>query len=153
VRLALQTPTRYWEREHLSGFAETDSNSEIWNPTWNSPGTRGVLEIYQEGELAQELDGMREEARLRWGAKLIDQVFPGLEADFAHSVTWSWQQNEWSRGAWGNVVPGQAAGWYPVLPLPEGRIHFAGEHTSANFGYMQGALASGYRAAREITAA
>jgi len=30
----------------------------------------------------------------------------------------------------------------------EGRVHFAGEHTST--GWMDGALESGYRAAREI---
>jgi monoamine oxidase len=33
---------------------------------------------------------------------------------------------------------------------PEGRIHFAGEHASDYHGWMQGALVSGLRAAREI---
>jgi monoamine oxidase len=35
--------------------------------------------------------------------------------------------------------------------VPEGAIDFAGEHTSLNFqGYMEGAVRSGRRAAREI---
>ena len=38
----------------------------------------------------------------------------------------------------------------PVIPLPEGRIHFAGDHTSALPGWMQGALESGIRAATEV---
>jgi len=34
---------------------------------------------------------------------------------------------------------------------PTGTIHFAGEHASLNFqGYMEGAVRSGRRAAREI---
>jgi monoamine oxidase len=35
--------------------------------------------------------------------------------------------------------------------VPEGTVHFAGEHTSLNFqGYMEGAVRSGRCAAREI---
>ncbi|MBA2646369.1 MAG: FAD-dependent oxidoreductase, partial [Pyrinomonadaceae bacterium] len=33
---------------------------------------------------------------------------------------------------------------------PEGRVHFAGDHTSAWIRWMQGALHSGLRVAREV---
>jgi len=37
--------------------------------------------------------------------------------------------------------------------VPEGPIHFAGEHTSYDFqGFMEGGARSGQRAAREILA-
>jgi monoamine oxidase len=37
--------------------------------------------------------------------------------------------------------------------MPSGRIFFAGEHTSVKWqGYMNGAIASGLRAAEEISA-
>jgi monoamine oxidase len=36
---------------------------------------------------------------------------------------------------------------------PEGLIHFAGEHTSAWHGWMNGALESGNRAAAEVNQA
>jgi monoamine oxidase len=39
----------------------------------------------------------------------------------------------------------------PHLARPEGRVHFAGDHTSAWSGWMQGALESGLRAAREVS--
>jgi monoamine oxidase len=38
----------------------------------------------------------------------------------------------------------------PDISTPQGRLHFAGEHTSAWMGWMEGALQSGERAAREI---
>jgi monoamine oxidase len=38
----------------------------------------------------------------------------------------------------------------PEISGPEDRIHFAGEHTSPWTGWMEGALESGERAAREI---
>jgi monoamine oxidase len=41
----------------------------------------------------------------------------------------------------------------PHIAKPEGRIYFAGEHTSPWNGWMQGALHSGERVAQEIHAA
>ena len=41
-------------------------------------------------------------------------------------------------------------GFITTLAQPEGRIHFAGEHTSAWTGWMQGALESARRTVREI---
>lgn len=40
--------------------------------------------------------------------------------------------------------------WLPELARPDGRIHFAGEHTSVLAVTMEGALESGVRAARQI---
>ncbi len=48
------------------------------------------------------------------------------------------------------IRPGQVADLLPHVSKPEGRVHFAGEHTSIWHGWMQGALASGLRAAREV---
>ena len=39
---------------------------------------------------------------------------------------------------------------WPHIARAEGRIHFAGEHTSLWPAFMQGALESGERVAREI---
>jgi monoamine oxidase len=38
----------------------------------------------------------------------------------------------------------------PDIARPEEHVHFAGEHTSSWMGWMEGALESGDRAAREI---
>ena len=46
--------------------------------------------------------------------------------------------------------PGQMTALLPDLARSEGRMHFAGEHTSAWCGWMEGALESAERAAREI---
>jgi monoamine oxidase len=150
VKIALQTRNRYWLREGLSGFAQLDTSAEIWSPGWDSPGRAGILQLYQEGERALELDQMSEQRRLEFASESIGHVFPGLEADLEHSLSFSWQRNPWSRGAYSELRPGQAYGFAHALPRREGRIHFAGEHTSTEPGWMHGALASGYRAAKEV---
>lgn len=41
---------------------------------------------------------------------------------------------------------------YPHVATSEGRVHFAGEHTSALGATLEGAVESGVRAAREVLA-
>jgi hypothetical protein len=44
--------------------------------------------------------------------------------------------------------------WTGYEKVPQGRIHFAGEHTSYNFqGFMEGGAESGQRAGQEVIAA
>jgi monoamine oxidase len=45
---------------------------------------------------------------------------------------------------------GQVTAFHNESGRPEGHIHFAGEHTSTWFAWMNGAIESGSRAAREV---
>ena len=47
-------------------------------------------------------------------------------------------------------APGQVTTVGPLIAKGLGRLHFAGEHTSTWTGWMEGALESGERAAREV---
>jgi monoamine oxidase len=49
--------------------------------------------------------------------------------------------------------PGQMQEFWPHVAYPEGQVHFAGDHTSPWIRWMQGALFSGIRAAREVNEA
>lgn len=150
VKVAFQTKSRYWQKQGLSGFAEMDHSAEIWNPGWDQPGKSGILQFYQEGEQALKLDQMSEDGRLKRAAECVGRIFPSIQAETERSISYSWQRNQWARGAYSELRPGQVFALSPALATPEGRIHFAGEHTSAEPGWMQGALASGFRAAKEV---
>src|SRR5438046_10139569 len=45
-RVYLQTKKRSWEDKGLNGFAITSDAVEIWQPTWNQPGPRGIIMTY-----------------------------------------------------------------------------------------------------------
>ena len=45
---------------------------------------------------------------------------------------------------------GQVTAFHAEAGRPEGHIHFAGEHTSTWFAWMNGAIESGSRAAHEV---
>jgi monoamine oxidase len=63
-----------------------------------------------------------------------------------------WPGAKWSRGGpVGIAAPGVLLGQGPALREPVGRIHWAGTETSTYWnGYMDGAIRSGKRAAREV---
>jgi monoamine oxidase len=152
ARVFVQTHSRFWERQGCSGFATLDQSMEFWSPTYNQPGTRGILMSYIYEQLAREYSALPAAAQIERSLELFEQVHPGVRAEFESATTWSWLNEPYSRGAFLVAQPGQFALLRDVA-LPEGRIHFAGEHTSPWPGWIQGALHSGLRTASEALAA
>lgn len=72
------------------------------------------------------------------------------DLDFAnHPIMVNWSQDEWARGCY-SAFDNRAADLMPLLSQPVGRMFFAGEHTAVKSGTMEGALTSGFRAARQV---
>ena len=149
ARVFVQTRTRTWEREGLKGFATVDQPMELWCPTHDQPGPRGILMSYIYERMAREYSGLTPQAQIERTINLFERVHPGVRSDFETAATWSWLNEPYSRGAFLTTRPGEFA-WLAHVAVPEGRVHFAGEHTSPWPDWIQGALHSGLRAAREV---
>ena len=150
TRIYLQSRERYWSREGLSGFAETDHPMEIWDTTYGQSGTRGILMSYNRGPRTLALGRQSEAVQLRFGVNAIEEVFPGIRKHYERGIVKVWDRDPWARGAIGYFLPGQVTSLQPHIAQSEGRIYFAGEHASSVRGWMQGALESGPRVASEI---
>ncbi|HEV8222246.1 MAG TPA: NAD(P)/FAD-dependent oxidoreductase [Streptosporangiaceae bacterium] len=81
---------------------------------------------------------------------------PELDPDPARAVLTTWNDDPWAGQSYSADTvtaaadPADPAG-PAVLAAPDGRIHFAGEHTAGHWaGLMEGALRSGQRAAGEV---
>ncbi|HEX2710800.1 MAG TPA: NAD(P)/FAD-dependent oxidoreductase, partial [Candidatus Acidoferrales bacterium] len=154
VRIFFQTRRRFWTDEGLNGFADTDDPMEIWNPTFDqrAPGAsgRGILMAYIEDGLTRRISAQSDTEKIRFGIAAVERAHPRLR-EFLEAVTpFSWAEQPWARGAYTYFTPGQITAWNALIRQPEGRIYFAGEHASSWPGWMQGALESGLRAAREV---
>jgi len=160
TRIFLQFDQRFWLDEGLEGLSSTDlpgsDNAPIpgfWieEATAVQPGTAGILDCYITGQHARELAAMTDEARIASTLDQVERVFPGAKSNFSdRSMTKIWDSDPWARGGYGWFRPGQMTQLSPDLTTPQGRIHFAGEITSALPAWMQGALESGLRAATEV---
>ncbi|HEX7294770.1 MAG TPA: FAD-dependent oxidoreductase, partial [Pyrinomonadaceae bacterium] len=136
-----------WEDKGFSGFAITDDAVEVWQPTWNQPGPHGILMTYARPGAAERIERMKEKDRIESTVSLLDAMFIGaVRAGFERGTSKCWTEDEWSRGAWAFVGFNDFAS----AQEPEGRIHFAGEHLSPVFSWMQGAIMSALRAVKEI---
>jgi monoamine oxidase len=152
TKVFMQSKKRFWAQENLSGFAQTDLPiGQVWNLTYRRPGKRGVLVAYSSGTPSRRLTALKEAERVRVAVENVDKVFPGFHDNFEGAMSKCWDDDEFARGAYACFKPGQMIDMYPEASKPEGRVFFAGEHTSAVCAWMQGALESGNRVAREIS--
>ena len=91
---------------------------------------------------------------VRWFLDQIEQVFPGTtKAYTGRAYEDHWSVDPWHKGAYSYYRVGQFTSFAGIEHLQQGLVHFAGEHTDvAQQGFLDGAVASGARAADEIRA-
>jgi len=150
IKVFLQTRTRFWLKDGWSGFVTTDLPIERLTPDPGAdPGSRGALAAFPIGDYTATLEAMSEDDRVTTALGQAQKIFPELASEYEGGVSHCWGLDPWERGSFALHTPGQI-GFIDTLAKQEGRIHFAGEHTSAWTGWMQGALESARRVVREI---
>ena len=154
-KIFLQSKRRFWIDKGLSGFGTTDLPiGQVWDATYRQPGSRGILQAFPISLHSRRVTQMTEAERIKHALEQVEMIYPGMSAQFEGGVTKCWDEDKWARGASAFYKPGQFTTLLPHVARPEGRIHFAGEHTSVWIdGWMQGALESGNRVAAEVHAA
>jgi monoamine oxidase len=83
--------------------------------------------------------------------RAIDQYIPGARvvATDAHD----WNSDEFSQGTWMAYKPGQLMRFHSAFQETEGRLAFAGSDLALGWaGWMDGAIETGVRAARQVLA-
>jgi monoamine oxidase len=141
IRVLLQVKRPFWKAAGLSGAARTDRATEISDATNEQIGSaRRILAATTEGGTAS----------VAAGVDLVAEAFPAIRSEVEKGTVHHWSAEPWTRGAFAVYRPGQMTTLMPALASAEGGLHFAGEHTSVWTGWMEGALESGERAAREV---
>jgi monoamine oxidase len=150
VRVFFQCRRRFWLERGEAGAASTDRGSRwIVDDTAAQPSARGVVSAYVTASAARDLAGLDEVARVARAAADVGAVHLGLEENLERTASYCWDTDPFARGAHSSPTPGQLP-LIRKLAAKEGRIYFAGEHISDAPGWMEGAISSGLRAAREI---
>jgi monoamine oxidase len=151
VQIAYSEP--FWRAEGLSGsvFSLDDEVSVIFD---NSPQdlSCGVLLGFLEGKHARRAGKLPPEERKELVLSVLEKFFGPRAADPEEYVERDWAAEEWSRGCYGGRFgTGVWTGYGEALREPVGRVHWAGTETAEVWnGYMDGAVRSGERAAREV---
>jgi monoamine oxidase len=146
----------FWRDDGLSGGAASDTGPAkvVFD---NSPpdGSPGVLLGFLEGDHARRLGRLAADERRGLVLEGHARLFGPQAAQPERFVERSWAEEEWTRGCYGCYMPpGAWTSYGHALRAPIGPLHWAGAETAEVWcGYMDGAVSSGERAAREVLAA
>lgn len=158
---------RFWERHDqiYGGGSSTDLPSGFtYYPSDNAENKDSrvtdsrstMLASYTWGQTARRMAALNDEAAenlvVNCLSKLHESVFKDRNL-IESTKMWSWDNFKWSSGAFAWFNPGQHTVLHKDLISPEGRIFLAGEHTSLDHTWMQGALESAQRAVTQIALA
>ncbi len=143
----------FWRERGLSGEATSDVGP-VKVAYDNSPpdGRPGVLLGFLEGRVGRELGRATEAERRAAVVECFTRFFGPDAAEPYRYIERSWAEEEWTRGCYGCYFgPGGWTSYGSALRQPIGPIHWAGSETATVWlGYMDGAVQSGERAAREV---
>ncbi|XP_026514010.1 L-amino-acid oxidase-like [Terrapene carolina triunguis] len=157
TKIVLVCTEKFWEKEGIQGGRSiTDRPSRfIYYPSHNfSSGVGVILASYTWGDDAEFFIPLSDE-------KCVDVVLGDLAEihqvpkNYVQSVCdkhviKKWSLDRYSMGAYVSFTPYQFVNYSEALFQNEGRIHFAGELTAQPHAWIETAMKSAVRAARNI---
>jgi len=165
IRVVLRFRERFWEsikpsarsRKNLSHMAFLFSKSE-WFPTWwtTMPEKSPVLTAWAPFRSAERLSGQSEsfmtERSLQTLSALLGPGIKELQNLLERVYVHDWQSDPFSLGAYSYGKVGADGAQEAIAAPLENALFFAGEatDTEGHNGTVHAALATGFRAAREI---
>jgi monoamine oxidase len=143
---------RFWQKGNQEQYALNDG---VFNMTWegtdNQAGDEDVVFVaFSGGPSAERARALRGDEQKKAYLKELEALYPGFtEALAGKTFFMDWPNEPWTKASYSFPAPGQITSQGPMLHDGlQGRLHFAGEHTSYRFvGYMEGALYSGSQVA------
>jgi monoamine oxidase len=149
TKVLLQTSERPWGARLARAFATEGSLGAFWDASEEQGSEASIIAFLAGGEAAARL---RDQAREDAQALMAQLCWLRMDRVRVAAVKVAdWTTDPWARGGYAFFDPGFDPAWRPLLARRAGRIVFAGEHTSRRWqGYMNGAVESGVRAAREL---
>lgn len=160
AKLMVGFSDRVWRQPRGASGRAPGSNGSVltdlpfqltWETSRMQAGRAGILTCFTGGERGVALgQGTPAEQSERF-ARDLERIFPGAAERRLGEARFHWPSFEFTRGSYASYRVGQ---WTTISGAEGERVknlHFAGEHTSADFqGFMEGGCESGERVAGEI---
>jgi monoamine oxidase len=167
AKLQLQFASRYWNTSGPWGVSNGNSYSDLgyqntWEVTRGQPGATGIIVDYTGGDATSAFtpsapystadDDPKVAGYARDFLRQLEIVWPGITRRWNRKATLSTPLLDPNLlGSYSYWRVGQYTTFAGYEAVPQGPIHFAGEHCSRDFqGYMEGAAREGMRAANEV---
>lgn len=151
TKVMIEYRKRFWLDHGWNGRLHTDLPIVLtWDATSHLEGEHGILTAYTGGGPGAALSNLSDEERIQTAVTIIEDVFPGSSNLIETTRTIAWINEPYTRCSYMAFAPNQVTAHWQTLFSPAGRLYFAGEHATVLQGFMEGAVESGQRAARNI---
>jgi monoamine oxidase len=144
----------FWRTNGFSGQVVADEHSPFQTLFDSSPadGQYGVLLAFCIANRARSFFSEDETTRRKAALENFVRYFGDEAAHPVHYSDHCWADEAWSKGCYAGLYPtGAWTNFQDELKRPFGNIHWAGTETSDRwYGYIEGAVRAGERAANEI---
>ena len=153
------TTSRIWKTPDAAGLPAASNGTfysdlgfqNLWDSSRAQPGDAGIITDYLGGKAGTNdaksaLDIFRDGV-----AKMSPKIAEIIDANAVTS--WFWAIYPFTLGSYASAKVGQYTTLFDVVAEPalDGRLQFAGEHTSVDFlGFMNGGVESGNRASAAL---
>ena len=152
-KIALVYDEPFWRADGLSGqsFAP-GSPANLTIDSCTDTGRPGVLTVITEGPVARRIGQLTDAERKKAVVDAVAERFGDKARSPIDYVEQNWSAERYSGGGMIAHAPtGVLTQFGPALREPCGRIHWAGSESSAvMYGWVDGAIRSGERAATEV---
>jgi monoamine oxidase len=142
---------RFWEQDyHVYGGLSflASGPSPVWYPSANLMADNGIIVSGYMDETVGGFDKLSLEDKFAASRESVEKLHPGHGKELTKPVFCGWKHIKWNEGSWIGGIP---AADYDTITQPDGRIFFAGDHTSHVVGWQEGAASSGRRAVQMIS--
>lgn len=146
IKIVLEFGEPWWKQRGFCGRFHCDGAlQQMWD---GSRSGSPILTAYICGERAVEWTELPDPV----GAAIyeLSQYFPEAKEHFVQGWLHDWIHDPYARGAFSHYAPGYTLEHAEHMVNPEGRLHFAGEHTATWVGFIEGALESAHRVTKEL---
>jgi monoamine oxidase len=170
AKLQLQFDSRFWREAGpwpgvSDGFLATDLGFQTgWEVTRGQPGEAGIINLFTGSHVgagflpdAPYTTSRNSQQTAEYAQQfltMLEEVWPGARSHFTGTATLSYPAGDLNLlGSYPAYTIGQLTSFGGYEAVPQGRVHFAGDHcTLGATGFMEGAARAGERAAQEILA-
>jgi monoamine oxidase len=168
-KILMEFKRAFWIKKEYGGIDGGRSITDlpirqIFYPHSEQNDGRVLLASYTWGDESLHWTALEHETRLRFALRDLARVHSDqrdepeeryavekyLRSQFVGGISHNWIEDENTAGAFAFFAPYQGSTLFPYIWRPEGRLHYCGEHTSMNPGWIEGAVESGVRAASEV---
>lgn len=162
TRVNLQFKSRFWEKApyNVKGLKVLHSDlvvERLWDMTGSEdqkyrtgkPSEKGILTSYIQFDNARLVGSREQDDRVKFVLEEVSKAFPEAKREFIKGMSFLWHGQDWIGGGWSAYKPGQID-LFIATRETEGRVHFAGDHTSPEPGWIQGAFSSVHRVIEEL---